>query len=95
MIEVRLTADFTRWLDGLRDAAARLRVVARIRRVEIGNIGDAKYFDGIGELRIDHGPGYRLYFVKAGSSVIILLCGGDKSTQKRDIAKAKQMAKEI
>jgi len=95
MIEVRLTADFTRWLDGLRDAAARLRVVARIRWVEIGNIGDAKYFDGIGELRIDHGPGYRLYFVKAGSSVIILLCGGDKSTQKRDIAKAKQMAKEI
>ena len=95
MIEVRLTADFTRWLDGLRDAASRLRVVARIRRVEIGNIGDAKYFDGIGELRIDHGPGYRLYFVKAGSSVIILLCGGDKSTQKRDIAKAKQMAKEI
>ena len=95
MIEVRLTADFTRWLDGLRDAAGRLRVVARIRRVEIGNIGDAKYFDGIGELRIDHGPGYRLYFVKAGSAVVILLCGGDKSTQKRDIAKAKQMAKEI
>jgi putative addiction module killer protein len=95
MIEVRLTADFTRWLDSLRDTAARLRVVARIRRVEIGNIGDAKYFDGIGELRIDYGPGYRVYFVKIGSAVIILLCGGDKSTQKRDIAKAKQKAKEI
>lgn len=95
MIEVRLTADFTKWLGGLRDTAARLRIAARIRRVEIGNIGDAKYFDGIGELRIDHGPGYRVYFVKIGSAVVILLCGGDKSTQKRDIAKAKQMAKEI
>lgn len=52
-------------------------------------------FDGLGELRIDHGPGYRLYFVKIGNAVIILLCGGDKSSQRRDIAKAKQMAKEI
>jgi putative addiction module killer protein len=95
MIEVRQTADFTNWLDGLRDAATRLRIAARIRRVEIGNIGDVKYFEGIGELRIDHGPGYRLYFVKVGNAVIILLCGGDKSSQRRDIAKAKQMAKEI
>ncbi|TIQ34394.1 MAG: type II toxin-antitoxin system RelE/ParE family toxin [Mesorhizobium sp.] len=95
MIEVRQTADFTKWLGGLRDTAARMRIVARIRRVEIGNIGDAKYFDGIGELRIDHGPGYRIYFAKVGNAVIILLCGGDKSSQKRDIVKAKLMAKEI
>lgn len=95
VVEVRQTDEFRKWLDSLRDTAARMRIVARIRRVEIGNAGDAKYFDGIGELRIDHGPGYRLNFVKIGSAVIILLCGGDKSTQKRDIAKAKQMAKEI
>jgi putative addiction module killer protein len=95
MIEVRQTADFTNWLEGLRDTAARLRIVARIRRIEIGNLGDVKYFYGIGELRIDHGPGYRVYFVKVGNAVIILLCGGDKSSQRRDIAKAKQMAKEI
>ncbi|WP_217576747.1 type II toxin-antitoxin system RelE/ParE family toxin [Mesorhizobium sp. GbtcB19] len=95
MIEVRQTDEFTNWLAGLRDTAARLRIVARIRRVEIGNVGDVKYFDGIGELWIDHGPGYQLYFVKMGNAVIILLCGGDKSSQRRDIAKAKQMAKEI
>ena len=94
-IEVRQTADFKHWLDELRDTTARMRILARIRRVEIGNIGDAKYFDGIGELRIDHGPGYRVYFVKIGNAVIILLCGGDKSGQRRDIAKARQMAKEI
>jgi putative addiction module killer protein len=58
-------------------------------------IGDAKHFDGIGELRIDYGPGYRIYFVQRGRAIVILLCGGDKSSQKRDIAKAKKLAKEI
>ncbi|WP_348642958.1 type II toxin-antitoxin system RelE/ParE family toxin [Mesorhizobium sp. B2-3-12] len=67
----------------------------RIDRVELGNLGDAKFFDGIGELRVDHGPGYRIYFVKAGNTIIILLCGGDKSSQKADIKKAIGMAKEV
>lgn len=60
----------------------------------MGLLGDAKYFDGIGELRIDYGPGYRVYFVKRGNAIVILLCGGDKSSQQHDIAKAKELAKE-
>jgi putative addiction module killer protein len=60
----------------------------------LGLLGDAKYFDGIGELRIDYGPGYRVYFVKRGNAIVILLCGGDKSSQQHDIAKAKELAKE-
>ncbi|TJW80067.1 MAG: addiction module killer protein [Mesorhizobium sp.] len=67
----------------------------RIARVQSGLMGDVKFFDGIGELRIDHGPGYRLYFVNRGNALIILLCGGDKSSQKRDIKKATEMAKEV
>jgi putative addiction module killer protein len=63
--------------------------------VEHGNLGDAKFFDGIGELRVDYGPGYRLYFVRQGASVVVLLCGGDKSTQAKDITRAKRMAKEL
>jgi putative addiction module killer protein len=65
----------------------------RLDRIELGLLGDAKYFDGIGELRIDYGPGYRVYFVKRGKAIVILLCGGDKSSQQRDIAKARQLAK--
>ncbi|WP_318012825.1 MULTISPECIES: type II toxin-antitoxin system RelE/ParE family toxin [unclassified Mesorhizobium] len=64
-------------------------------RVELGNLGDAKFFDGIGELRVDHGPGYRIYFVKAGNTIVILLCGGDKPSQKADIKRAIGMAKEV
>ena len=67
----------------------------RLVRLEAGLVGDAKFFDGIGELRIDHGPGYRVYFVKRGSSLIILLCGGDKSSQARDIAQAKKLAEDV
>lgn len=96
MLEVRQTTVFTKWLAGLRDARAHQRVVARIRRIELGNAGDAKSVgDGVSEMRVDYGPGYRLYFVRMGSTVVMLLCGGDKSTQARDIAKAKEMAKEI
>lgn len=79
----------------LNDIRAVERIGIRIARVQSGLLGDAKFFDGIGELRIDHGPGYRLYFVKRGNEVVILLCGGDKSTQKRDIKKAIKMAKEV
>lgn len=95
MIEVRQTALFSEWLALLRDINGRARIVARVGRMRSGNIGDVKYFDGIGEARIDAGPGYRLYFVKRGESVVILLCGGDKSTQSRDITKAKEMAREV
>lgn len=95
MIEVRQTAEFTSWLAGLRDINGRARIVARLARIRAGNLGDAKFFDGIGELRIDVGPGYRLYFVKHGNTVIVLLCGGDKSSQSRDIAAAKIKAKEV
>jgi putative addiction module killer protein len=64
-------------------------------RVQAGLLGDAKFFNGIGELRIDYGPGYRVYFVRRGSLVIILLCGGDKSTQRKDIERALEMVKEV
>lgn len=96
MIEVRQTAVFTEWLDGLRDRNARIRIASRIRRMETGNPGDVKPVgEGVGEMRITYGPGYRLYFVQQGQEVVILLCGGDKSSQRRDIAAAKQMAKEL
>ncbi|MCJ9671366.1 MULTISPECIES: type II toxin-antitoxin system RelE/ParE family toxin [unclassified Neorhizobium] len=96
MIEVRKTAAFSKWFGELRDHNARMRIVTRIRRMEIGNLGDVKPVgEGISEARIAYGPGYRLYFVQQGQEIIILLCGGDKSTQGKDIASAKQMAKEI
>ena len=95
MIEVRQTAVFGRWLGGLRDQQAVARIVRRVRQVERGLLGDAKYFQGIGELRIDHGPGYRIYFMRQGDVVILLLCGGDKRTQRRDIAQALDLAKEV
>lgn len=95
MIEVRKTAEFTNWLKSLKDASAVARIQIRIDRVELGNLGDVKFFDGIGELRVDYGPGYRVYFVKRGNTVVILLCGGDKSSQSKDIKKAISMAKEV
>ncbi|PDQ22911.1 addiction module antitoxin RelB [Mesorhizobium sanjuanii] len=95
IVVVQQTAEFRDWLKGLNDKRAAERIAIRIARVQSGLVGDAKFFDGIGELRIDYGPGYRLYFVKRGSAIIILLCGGDKSSQKRDIRKAIEMAKEI
>ncbi|MBR0873024.1 type II toxin-antitoxin system RelE/ParE family toxin [Bradyrhizobium tropiciagri] len=91
---VRKTDVFESWLNQLRDERARARIQIRIDRVELGLMGDVKYFDGIGELRIDYGPGYRVYFVQRGKTIVILLCGGDKSSQKRDISKAKELAKE-
>jgi putative addiction module killer protein len=95
MIEVRQTEVFVRWLSGLRDQQAVARIVRRLRQVERGLLGDAKYFQGIGELRIDHGPGYRVYFVRRGDVVILLLCGGDKGTQRRDIAQALDMTRDV
>lgn len=96
MIEVRQSAVFSKWLAGLRDHDVYARIVVRIRRLELGNPGDAKSVgNGVSELRIAYGPGYRLYFARQGETIVVLLCGGDKSTQSRDIARAKQMAKEL
>jgi len=96
MVEVQQTAEFTTWLDKLRDIRARARIVARIERVTFGLMGDVKSVGGsVSELRIDYGAGYRVYFTWRGDELVILLCGGDKSSQARDIAKAKEMAAEL
>lgn len=95
MIEVRSTKRFNDWLHALRDQQARVRIVRRIDRLRFGNFGDAKSVgEGVSELRVDHGPGYRLYFTQFGPTLVLLLCGGDKSSQSRDIARAKSMASE-
>lgn len=96
MIEVRQTEEFAHWLASLRDDLAAKRIKQRIARVQIGLFGDAKSVgDGLIELRVDHGPGYRVYFVRRGDVLVILLCGGNKSSQGRDIARAKLMAEEL
>ncbi len=94
MLLLRPTLEFSTWLARLRDRRAQARIAIRLDRVEEGHFGDVKYFDGIGELRIEYGPGYRIYFVRREDVIVVLLCGGDKSTQARDIAKARLMAKE-
>lgn len=94
MIEVRQTLEFEQWLGGLSDDRAVWRIAQRIIRLRNGLLGDVKPIgEGVSELRIDYGPGYRLYFVQRGSVLIILLCGGDKKTQQRDIVQAKKLAK--
>jgi putative addiction module killer protein len=96
MIEVRQTDAFAAWMRALTDARAAKRIAQRLARVQAGLLGDTKSVgDGVDELRVDHGPGYRIYFVRRGNTMVILLCGGNKSSQSRDIAKAKQMAKEL
>lgn len=96
MIEIRKTELFTKWFEGLKDRRAKARIQARIDRVEMGNFGDvAPVGEGISELRIFYGPGYRVYFLQRGPVVVILLSGGDKSTQTADIARAKEIAKQI
>lgn len=96
MFEVRRTEEFADWLKGLRDLMARSRIATRIARVEEGNFGDHKSVgDGVSELRFTFGPGYRVYYTQRGDVVVILLCGGDKGSQDRDIERAKAMAKEI
>jgi len=96
VVEVRQTARFAHWLEDLRDLRARARVQARIERLIGGNAGDAKPVgSGVSELRINYGPGYRVYFQQRGSTLIILLAGGDKSTQARDIDEALMLARQI
>jgi putative addiction module killer protein len=95
VMEIIQSETFKRWLSNLRDRQAVARINARIRRLSAGNLGDVKPVrDGISELRIDHGPGYRVYFFKHGVSVIVLLAGGDKRTQDADINRAIDISKE-
>lgn len=96
MIEVRQTTVFRVWLEGLADRRAAERIAQRIVRLQAGLFGDVKPVgEGVSELRVDHGPGYRVYFVQRGQVLIVLLCGGDKRSQARDIRRAKALAAEL
>jgi putative addiction module killer protein len=96
MIEVRQTEMFRVWLAALRDRRAQARIAARIQRAAHGNLGDVRPVgNGVSEMRVDYGPGYRVYFIQRGQQLIVLLCGGDKSTQSRDIERAKALAEEV
>lgn len=96
MLEIRKTERFANWLDSLRDVRARARIQVRIERLAAGNPGDVQPVgEGVSELRIDYGPGYRVYFKKIGSAVLILLAGGDKRTQEADIKTALRLARNL
>lgn len=96
MIEIQQTENYERWFRRLRDRQAKSRILVRIRRMSLGLIGDAKSVGGgVSELRIPYGPGYRVYFCKRGKKIVVLLAGGDKGSQSRDIRKAQSLAKEI
>jgi putative addiction module killer protein len=93
---VQQTQEFQDWLDDLKDVRAQVRIAARIRLAEAGNLGDWKSVGGeVSEMRVDVGPGYRLYFTRRGNVVIIMLAGGDKSTQTRDIKRAQKLLKAL
>lgn len=95
MIEVRQTLVYAKGFAGLRDSRAKARIDIRLTRLMQGHFGDVKSFDGISELRVDYGPGYRIYFTRRGETLVILLAGGDKSSQRRDIRSAIELAKEV
>ncbi len=96
MFTVRLTPEFESWLDGLRDKKAQVRIAARLRHAEAGNLGDCKVVGaGVSEMRVHFGPGYRLYFTRRGNVLIIMLAGGDKSSQARDIRRAQQILTQL
>jgi len=96
MLEIRKTETFAQWLDGLRNIHARARVQVRVERLAAGNPGDVRPVgEGVSELRIDYGPGYRVYFTRRGRTVIILLAGGDKRTQAADIKTALRLARDL
>ncbi|XVX19215.1 type II toxin-antitoxin system RelE/ParE family toxin [Actinomycetota bacterium] len=93
MVEVFSTDDFDRWLRKLKDRQGRLRILSRIDRLAHGNPGDTKPVGhGVSELRLTYGPGYRIYYTQRGTRIVLLLCGGDKSTQSSDITRAHQLA---
>ena len=96
MFEVRKTAVYAKWLDGLRDVRARARVLTRVERLRVGNPGDVRPVgEGVSELRIDYGPGYRVYFKRQRGMVVLLLAGGDKGSQRRDIETALRLARNL
>jgi putative addiction module killer protein len=96
VIKIRQTDEYARWFTALRDRQARARIDARIRRLSLGNPGDVKPVGvGVSELRIDYGPGYRVYFTQRGQALVVLLAGGDKRTQSRDIKLAQTLAREL
>jgi len=96
MKEIRETEAFKAWFTDLRDARAKIRIDVRIKRLALGNSGDVKPAgEGISEMRIDYGPGYRVYFKDTGREIIVLLCGGDKHTQNRDIEQAKKILRNL
>jgi len=96
MVDIKKTDVYARWLDDLRDIRARARVLARVERLAAGNPGDVKSIgEGVSEMRIDYGPGYRVYFTRRGNEIVILLAGGDKSTQNADIKTAQELARNL
>lgn len=96
MVEIRKTEKYAQWVDGLSDTRARARIQVRVERLAAGNTGDVKPVgEGVSELRIDYGPGYRVYFTKRGSKLVILLAGGNKSTQITDIKIALRLARNL
>ena len=95
-MEIQKTEAYSQWIDALRDVRGRAKILVRVERLAAGNSGDVKPVgEGVSELRIDFGPGYRVYFKKRGQEIIILLAGGDKSTQEKDIEKAKELARNL
>ena len=96
MIEIRQTEVYSRWFSRVRDRQARVRIDSRIRRLSLGNPGDVgPVGEGVSEIRIDYGPGYRVYFVRRGEDLVILLAGGDKDSQERDIRRALELARSL
>ena len=96
MVEIRKTGEFVQWIDGLRDVRARAKVQARVERLAAGNAGDVEPVgEGVSELRIDYGPGYRVYFKRRGLMLVILLAGGDKGSQEKNIKAALRLARNL
>jgi putative addiction module killer protein len=96
MLEIRRTEEFSRWIEDLRDTRAKAKILVRIDRLEMGNPGDVRPVgSGVSEMRIHYGPGYRVYFVQRGATLVILLCGGDKNSQAADIHQAIRLAEEL
>ena len=96
MVEIRQTRAYIRWFRKIRDTQARARILIRVRRLSLGNPGDVRPVgEGISEMRIDYGPGYRVYYVGRGETTVVLLAGGDKNTQDRDIRRARKLARNL